>query len=186
MKKISLMLLIMLLINACTTPKKSITTSQKDSPELTSNELKKLEYIAPIKKYKSRYIEWIPYLYNNVKGDYNKRISDFYNIKVKGFSNLNMTCSYYENAEKRNVLRVMLRKSSTSKNNIFKSNIHVVSKKHGKLSEYQRKGGTHPWILFIKEIQLDKANDIIHKIKNDTITITINGEQFEFISPEFD
>ena len=62
----------------------------------------------------------------------------------------------------------------------------MVSKKHGVLSEYQRIDGSHPWILFIKEIQLDRASDIIQKIENDTITITINGEMFEFISPKFD
>jgi hypothetical protein len=180
-KRITILIIILFSISNCSTTKKRL--------ELSKEELKNLNYISLHKKYKFMYPKLFPYLYNNSKNNFSYLIGDFYNVKLSNGDNLNLLCNLHNKKKNNNSIKCMIRKTSTSKIDLFKSNISIKSSKNGEFTKKtllnkNRSFITHPAIEFIKELNVEKPKDIINKIRNDTIIITINNQIFEFISPE--
>lgn len=186
-KRILLLTILFFTIISCSTLKKKYNISS----ELSKKELQELGYVSLFKKYKYNYPVLIPYLYNNSNDNFIEFQGDFYNIRLANNDDLNILCNYDEKSEENNIIRCMIRKSSTSKIDFKNHTISMKSSRNGviELKKVLNQSGsyvTHPALLFYKKIAIEKPMDIVKKIKNDTITITINNQVFEFISPEFD
>ena len=190
-KKIIILIVILFSLSNCSTKKNILELSRKElrKQELSYKELKKRNYISLHKSYKFMYPKLFPYLYNNSNNNFNFLAGDFYNANLNNGDNLNLLCNLHNRKREKTSVKCMIRKSSTSKIDLLKSIISIKSSRNGSFTKktlLNKKGSfiTHPAIEFIKELNVKKEIDIISIIQNDTITITINNQIFEFISPE--
>lgn len=186
-KNIYLFIILSLIFNCSTN--KGIDNTEKNvhyDKELSKEKLDEYSIIPINYSYKKTYYRLIPYLYNNERNDFWKINGDFYNIKVKDFYNLYMSCEYWENSNPKNKLRVYLRISNTTKGSFSNSAIGVHSRNFGVFDPGKLTRNPYTSLEFSKIIEITRADDILKKIKNDTITVFINNEKFEFISPEID
>lgn len=159
-------------------------------PELSKRKLKERGLVSLSKGYKSRYYSYIPYLLSNVNDEYLEKQSDYYNIKVDTFDNLNMVCAYHNINRFGPSLSCGISTTNTTKNELKKATILAKSSSLGSLKIHTIiVDSIHSYpirIGFKKEVSIQNPSDILKLIKNDTITITINNQNFFFVSPEFD
>ncbi|NNJ89006.1 MAG: hypothetical protein HKP53_06360 [Eudoraea sp.] len=130
----------------------------------------------------------ITYSYNNIRNDFNKMWGDFMNVKYQAISNLNVACVYYRSfGNLKNVITIEVRKSPTSKWKTDTYKIKAVSSKYGefnKIEEIQVENRKYSYPhLYIKELQFDEKWDVLNLIKNDTVTLFVENQNYEFISP---
>lgn len=148
--------------------------------------------IAPMhEKYKSNYFEVFSYFLYNKNDVFNEIQGDFFNVKYKEISNLNIMVAYFRKfGEKKQVLEVLLALTETSKLPLKDVPISVESSKHGSFisdevsdDEINR---TQQRRSFIKELNLENKYDVVNKIKDDVITVTVDGQIYLFLNPELE
>lgn len=137
---------------------------------------------------KSRNLDMITYSFNNSHKDFIKIWGDFMNVKYQAISDLNIACTYSRSfGNLKNVITVEVRMSSSSKWKTDNYKIKAVSSKFGefiKVENFQFENRKYPYSHFyIKELQLDQKLDVLKMIKNDTVTLYVENQKYEFISP---
>jgi hypothetical protein len=160
-------------------------------PEISEDILKRNNLVTYQPAYKRHYFKILPYLYKNSNKTFNEIQGDFYNIDYQIVSNLNISPGYFrESGELKNILSVMIALSNTSTLPLNGVPISVESSKHGIFRKKELEDGEfnrkQQRVLFVKELELTHRYDVLNKVKGDTITVTIGGQIFEFLSPEIE
>lgn len=154
-------------------------------------QLQENNIIPPNNNYKSRYYSFLPYLYDNGNNDFISIRGDYYSAKHPKYRSINITCGFRkEYGELRNVLKSNIWINSRSKTDFNDLNIQVESSKHGKMRPtlFKRNDSRNPdyniEYIFHTEIAIDSSSQIIEKVKDDYITITVDGYKYEMLNPE--
>ncbi|NNC49564.1 MAG: hypothetical protein HKO01_03415 [Flaviramulus sp.] len=167
------------------TSHQNLEYSHKKSDTIYSSNL-----VAINNKSKRRYFELVPFHFNNNGQNYNGNKGDFFNIKVKRFNTLNMSCSFWaEHGDKKNVLRVLIRLAGDSDRKLTESTISAYSSKVGQLVPIKTNfPDTGPYAAFclVKKLDIDKPEEMVNILKNDVVTVQIDDQLFEFVAPDFD
>lgn len=136
--------------------------------------------------YDEQNFELIPYSFNNKHNDFLRYDGDYMKINFKDSLDINMICYYIFN-------RSELSFSLGSKNNnisLDNLDIKVSSSKHGsldlKISSSKIKSSSKKYLTFSKTIYLGHPNNVFYRIKNDTVSVYIDDQKFEFLSPKTD
>jgi len=137
---------------------------------------------------KSSNLDMIDYSYNNLRDDFNGIGGDYINVKYQYISNLSIACTFYSKYDElKNIIAIDVRASPSSKWKTDNYKIKAVSSKFGEFSKvenFQFENRKYPYPHFyIKELQLDKKLDVLKLIKNDTVTLYVENQKYEFISP---
>lgn len=160
------------------------------SPELSPVELKQRQLVAINKSYKFTYPRLIPYLFLNEKNRFNEIMGDFFNIQYNQTSNYNFSVGYWERyGDAKNLLLIQIRSSYTSKKSVLEKNIRVWSSSFGDIlpvNSGDQSYYTYPSQTFAHLLPVKSKYDIIPLLKKDTITVYIEEEPYQFISPEID
>jgi hypothetical protein len=158
----------------------SCGSTKRFSKELSIKELE-IRNLVP-HPYKRNYIKIINYLYKNHRKDFIEIKGDFFNIKFGDNSAYNFMVGYQEDYDPyKTSLVVMISTSDNSVYSIKMNDVKVTSSKFGDLSEVSKAFRNYPPVLFIRKINVPSRYDIIELIKDDVITITIDGIIYEFV-----
>lgn len=141
------------------------------------------------KDYKSRYPKFLPYFFLNQNNVFNGVRGDFVNVSHPTLKNINITVNYYESYGKyKNALTLLIALSETSKKHLSKTPILVKSEnsglfrkvnlKHDRINRVQQR------TLFVLELSLNNPLEIIEKVKDDFVTLTVGSEKYIFLNPE--
>lgn len=188
MKHLLHLIFILLLVASCS------STSKLQKPEIESEiESTKLNangIVAINPKYKQTYYKLLPYLFLNEGGTFNEIQGDFYNVKFNSNSNLNITPGFWSDyGTHQNSFIVLIAMSATSTLALKNIPITVESSKHGvfereKLIGNDKINKAQQRVLFVKKLELENRFDILNKINDDVITVTIGGQVYIFLNPE--
>ncbi|WP_224491543.1 hypothetical protein [Robertkochia flava] len=161
------------------------------SPEIPLSTLNEKGIAAYRENYKSSYYDILPYLYYNEKGRFNGIQGDFYNLKFHPNSDLNVMPGFFGKIGKhRNALVVLISLSATSSLSLKDVPVSVSSLNHGEFSRSEELWGIagvnkdQQRILFLKPLELQDKYDVLNKVKDDVITVTVDGEKYVFLNPE--
>lgn len=182
--------IIILTLISCSTGSK--INKPETNPEIPTPILKDNGIVTIIPNYKSRYFRSMPYLLKNKHGIYNQIQGDFYNVKFNTNSNLNISAGYWNRyGPHKNSLTVLIAMTGTSTIPIKNIPIVVKSKKHGIFEKTTTITNSdidriQQRVLFVKPLELENPYDILNKIHDDVITVTVGGQVYEFINPELE
>jgi hypothetical protein len=163
------------------------------SPEISQTKLNQHKIVS-YGQYKGNYFKVLPYLYNNSNNTFNEIQGDYYNIDLHIHSSVLIMPGYFreygKSKELKNVLVVQIMMGYPSKFSLNSLPISVSSSKHGyfkrnelydlKINHIQQQA------LYVKELEIANEYDVLEKVRNDTITVTIGGQVFEFLNPEIE
>ena len=172
-----------------TQKKSSPSKSRKFAREIPRRKLNQRGIAVINKNYKSNYPSILPYLLYNEDGIFNRIQGDFYNVKNNQTSNLNIMVGYFKKyTDYKNSLIVLIAKSSSSEGSLQPVSIVVKSTRYGimKLGELRKSkiNLEQERRVYFKEINLENDFDILDKIKDDVITLTIGNQTYTFLNPE--
>jgi hypothetical protein len=183
----------LVVLTACSSSSKLIEPESKPEfkPEIPVEILNQRGIAYINSKYKRDYFEIMPYLFYNENNTFNGTQGDFYNVTYKNSSNLNIMVGYWEKyGDHKNVLVVFIALTDSSTLPLKGMPITVESSKHGKfINEKLRNTKLYrvqQRVLFVKELQLENRYDILDKMIDDVITVTIDGEIYHFLNPELE
>lgn len=128
--------------------------------------------------YSSDNLDFIPYSYHNVQQNFIGYDGDYMKIRLNDTINLRMVCAYNNT-----ILSLSVSSDDLSLKDL---EINVNSSKNGELKrqEQTERQLKYNSVSFSKGFLLKAKSDIISKVKNDTITVSIDTNKFEFISPK--
>ncbi|MDC6350096.1 hypothetical protein PP178_00910 [Zeaxanthinibacter sp. PT1] len=158
-------------------------------PEIPTAQLNQRGIAAINPEYKRNYFTLLPYLFYNRDGSFNELQGDFYNLKYGASSNVNIMPGYWKDyGSYKNVLVVLIALSNSSTQPINNVPIKVVSSKNGAFKKgklgYSAHNKSQQRILFIRELNLMNQYDILEKVNDDVITVSIGEVDYEFLNPE--
>jgi hypothetical protein len=164
------------------------------SPEISQTKLNQHKIVSFNPNYKGSYFRLLPYLYNNSNNTFNQIQGDYYNIDLHIHSSVNIMPGYFREygkyRELKNVLVVQIMMGYPSKFSLNSLPISVSSSKHGyfKRNELYDLQINHiqQEALYVKKLEIANEYDVLEKVRNDTITVTIGGQVFEFLNPEIE
>ncbi len=148
--------------------------------------------IVPINShYKGMYPYLLSYLFYNENNTYNKIAGDFFNLKHSRIGQLNIMPGYWKDfGDIKKCLIVLIAMTDSSTASLKNVPTTVKSSKYGFL--VKRKFDNPDEInisqqrqLFIKNLDVDNDWDILEKVEDDVITVTIGEQSYTFINPEF-
>lgn len=105
---------------------------------------------------------------------------------------VNITAGFWQEYGKlSNVLITSVWVEGYSQEALDSLQIQVYSSKHGflKLSPMKRNPNRHTLfeeLFFTKNIELDERSDILDKIHDDVITVSVSGYKYELLNPELE
>lgn len=189
MNRLLIFTISLLFLTACSSSSKIIKPEFK--PEFSIDILSKKGIAAIYPDYKKNYFKVFPYLFYNEQNTFNEIQGDFYNVTYKINDNLNILTGYQRRYRKyKNVLIVLIALSDSSKLPLNKLPISVESSKHGSFTKsklgYSAYNQKQQRVLFIKKLALKNKYDILNKIYDDVITVTIGGQVYTFLNPELE
>ncbi len=160
-------------------------------PEIPIEILNKKGIVTHSRNYKSQYPRLLPYLLYNENNVFNNFAGDFVNVKNDELSNLNLMVEYdREFGNYKNSLIVLIAKSDNSIGSLQKIPISVKSSKYGNFSKAYLKDDkinkSQQRILFVRKIKINNDFDILDKVYDDVITVTIGEQNYNFLNPEFE
>lgn len=183
-----LLYLILLIVISCS------STSQLPRPEIQSeipaSKLNSNGIAAINPNYKNSYFRLLPYLFFNESSTFNEIQGDFYNVKFKANSNLNIMPGFRsEYGNYKNSLIVLIAMSETSTLPIKDIPISVESSKNGAFKQEKLIGNnqinkSQQRVLFVKKLELENRFDVLNKINDDVITVKIGEQTYTFLNPE--
>lgn len=155
---------------------------QNHLPQISTKKLLQNNIIPPNSHYKSRYYSMLPYLFYNGKGDY-------FSLKHPIYEEVNIMIGYWEElGEYRNILLAVVWVKSKTQYDLTNLDINVVSSKHGlmipKYRHRDRDSNFNNEIAYTVKIPLEYERQIIDKVNDDVVTITVNGYKYEMLNPE--
>ncbi len=182
-------LFLVVVICSCSSSSKLIAPVIK--PEIPIDILSKKGIAAYSPKYKQYYFKFLTYLFYNKDDAYNSFEGDFVNVNHVKMSNLNIMAGYWSSYQQHKTsLVVLLTMTETSTFPLNELPITVISSKHGKFTTQTLNGNKFNDIqqrtLFIKKLILENEYDIINKVYDDVITITVGEQQYTFLNPELE
>ncbi|RZS93633.1 hypothetical protein [Aquimarina brevivitae] len=166
----------------------------KQAKPAYNNELSQEQLLAkgivPISaKYKNSYFRVFPYLFYNKGNAFNSIAGDFFNVKYKT-SNFNIMVGFYKKYEGyENVQVVLVSMSENSKIPLKDQVLSATSSKHGdfslvKLDQKNYYIRTLQQVLLINPLVINNDADILDKLYDDVITVTISDQEYTFLNPE--
>lgn len=159
-------------------------------PEIPLEELYNRGIVPYNSSYKSNYYRIMPYLYYNSGNNFREIKGDFISLKHPIHEEVNLMVGFFSRyGNYRNVLQALIWVKSTNKEGLKNIEIEVQSSKHGQLQFTPRKQNPNrpkfsEDFLYTRQIKLNRPSDILEKIKDDVITITIDGQKYELLNPE--
>ena len=113
------------------------------------------------------------------------------NVKNNQIANLNLMVGYWKNyGYYKNTFIVLAAMSENSKGSLNEIPISVKSSKFGVFLKGKPKNNPfskiQQRILFTKEIEINNDFEIIDKIYDDVITVTIGDQNYKFLNPELE
>ena len=160
------------------------------NPEIAIEELHKKGIVPMRKRYKKPYFDIMHYLLYNENDVFNSIGGDFFNVKFKDNTNYNIMVGYWKKYEGfENAQVVLVSMSENSKIPLKDQEVVVNSSKHGTfkkidLNQKDYWNKTQQRILFINSISLQNEYEILKKIYDDVITVTISDQKYMFLNPE--
>jgi len=155
--------------------------------EIPITKLNEKGIVAINPNYKRNYYRILPYLFFNSSEAFNEIKGDFYNVKYKLSSNLNIMPGFFSQyGEYKNSLIVLIGMSNSSTIPLKGIPITVKSSKYGVFEKKAKLWGNNETnqiqqrVLFVKKLELNKKYDVINKVFGDVITVKI-GEQIYVI-----
>ncbi len=188
MKTKFFLILILSLVLSCSSSSKLLRPQIQ--PEIPIAELCSKGILPFNTNYKKSYYKILPYLFFNEGGTFIKIHGDFYNLKFNSNSDINIMPGFWSDyGSHQNSLIVLVSLSETSKLPLKDIPISVESSKHGtfekeKLIGNQGINRVQQRILFVKKLELENEYDVLNKINDDVITVTIGGQIYKFLNPE--
>ena len=142
-------------------------------------------------QYKSRYYDLLPYLFYNAGDDFIEIKGDYYSLKHPIHNQVNIMVGFWADYGKyKNVLLAYVWVNSPNQTAADTSSVQVSSSKHGlllttpwKKSPYRT--GFRKELFFTKQIELAYKAEIIDKLYDDVITVTVDGHKYQLLNPEF-
>jgi hypothetical protein len=132
----------------------------------------------------------IHYLYNNKSDNFIKIKGDYFSTSHPKFKEINIIVGFQKKyRDFKNVLYTQIWVKSKEKVDLKKLIIQVKSSKFGEIKSTPIERNSHrdpnlnTELMFKTEILLDNGKQVLEKIYNDNLTITINGYLYEFKSP---
>ena len=179
----------MVVICSCSSSSKLIAPVVK--PEIPLDILNKKGIAVYSPKYKQYYFKLLTYLFYNRNDTFNEFNGDFINVKHGELSNLNVMVGYWSSyGQHKTSLIVLLSMTESSKSSLRNASITVNSSKHGVFLKQDlintRINNSQQRLLFVKKLILENEYDIINKVYDDVITITIGEQQYTFLNPELE
>jgi hypothetical protein len=167
-----------------------ITTSDI-KPEINPKILNEKGIVGYNANYKKNYFRLLPYFFYNGNGTFNEILGDSYNVDYLIDYDINIMPGFWsEYGEYKNVLLVLISKANSKNLQLKNIPISVKSSKHGmfEAGDLTKSGfnENQQGVLFIKKLELQNKYDILNKIYDDVITVTIGGQIYKFLNPEID
>lgn len=185
-------LLILVFVALISCGSKRNTNIPKHSPEIPTEALRKKGIVPINDHYKSNYYRLLPYLYYNGRSDFKRIKGDYYSMLHPIHKEVNITAGFWQEYGKlSNVLITSVWVEGYSQEALDSLQIQVYSSKHGflKLSPMKRNPNRHTLfeeLFFTKNIELDERSDILDKIHDDVITVSVSGYKYELLNPELE
>ena len=160
------------------------------NPEIAIEELHKKGIVPISAGYKQSYFSVLPYLFVNEGDTFNIINGDCFNVKFGDNTNYNIKVGYWKKYEGfENVQVVLISMSENSKIPLKEQEVIVNSSKHGafrkvELNQKDYWNKTQQRILLINPIPLQNEYDILKKIYDDVITVSVSDQKYTFVNPE--
>ncbi len=159
-------------------------------PEIPLEELHNRGIVPGRSTYKSSYYRIMPYLYYNSGDNFIEVKGDLISLKHPVYDEVNLMVGFFSRYGKyKNMLLALIWVKSSDKELLKNIDIYVHSSKHGQLLLSPKKQNFHrprfsKDFLYTRNIELDEPSDILEKIKDDVITIMVDGQKYELLNPE--
>lgn len=193
MKRIIYLSILLTLFSNCSGSSKISMSKNKVKvkPEISIKILNKNGIVAYNPNYKKNYPIILPYFLYNENNVFNDIRGDFINVKNNQIANLNLMVGYWKNyGYYKNTFIVLAAMSENSKGSLNEIPISVKSSKFGVFLKGKPKNNPfskiQQRILFTKEIEINNDFEIIDKIYDDVITVTIGDQNYKFLNPELE
>ncbi|SDB23429.1 hypothetical protein SAMN03097699_0223 [Flavobacteriaceae bacterium MAR_2010_188] len=148
--------------------------------------------IIPINShYKGMYPYLLSYVFYNDNNSFNKIQGDFYNLKHSKSGQVNIMPGYwkeYGDIKKSFIVVIAMTDSSTASLKNLPTSVKsskygfLVQREFNKPNEFDIRQQRQ---LFIKNLDVENDWDILEKVEDDVITVTIGEQSYTFINPEF-
>jgi len=164
--------------------------NSKYAPEISSEILQEQQIVPINDHYKSNYYKLLPYLYYNGRSDFKRIKGDYYSMSHHIHKEVNIMAGFWDDyGGHKNVLVASVWVEGFNEEALDTLQIQVHSSKHGflKITPKKRNPNRHTFfkeLCFTKVIELEERADILNKINDDVIIVSVNGYKYELLTPE--
>lgn len=182
------LVMLMLFTFSCSSSKPIVEKNY--SPPIPIEKLLNRGIVPYNKDYKSQYFDLFPYLYFNRGNQFINIKGDYFSLKHPTLKEVNVSVGLWTKyGKKRNILRAQVWVEGYTKATLDTCSIMATSSKHGYLTgqgftKNPYRKGYHKEVVFEKQFELENSSELLKLIDDDVITITVNGQEYQFLNPE--